>query len=486
MAELKKKYGLMTAMGMVIGIVIGSGVFFKAQNVLNATNGDMPLGILAWLIGGIVMLIVGYNFANLATRYSKVNGLVDYAEATLGDKYAYYIGWFMATIYIPGMTSALAWVSARYTLEIFVPFGILEPGDPINSDMCLALSGFYLIASYCVNSLAPKIAGKLQVSMTVIKLIPLALMAIVGLIVGLTSGNTQEAFKTAGAAASTVGGTPQALLASVVAVAFAYEGWIIATSINSELKDSKKTLPKAFILGCTFIVIVYILYYIGISGAVSVETLQEKGANTAFTTLFTKAGGTAVGVCIAISCLGTLNGLMVGQTRAMYALAVRNQGPKPQLFGELSDGSNMPANSSIIGLFVTAVWLLYFFTANLYEHNFLGVFSFDSSELPIITIYAFYIPMFIAYIKKHGKEGAFKNIIMPILALIACAFMVFAALYSHGYTPLKASLAEGGFNCPVLFYLILFSVIMIVGSFFYKKGRTVNDSIPEEKETANK
>ena len=52
MGELKKKYGLLTAMGMVIGIVIGSGVFFKAQNVLNSTKGDMPLGIIAWLIGG--------------------------------------------------------------------------------------------------------------------------------------------------------------------------------------------------------------------------------------------------------------------------------------------------------------------------------------------------------------------------------------------------------------------------------------------------
>ena len=48
MGELKKKYGLFTAMGMVIGIVVGSGVFFKAQNVLNSTNGDMPLGIIAW------------------------------------------------------------------------------------------------------------------------------------------------------------------------------------------------------------------------------------------------------------------------------------------------------------------------------------------------------------------------------------------------------------------------------------------------------
>lgn len=470
MAELKKKYGLMTAMGMVIGIVIGSGVFFKAQNVLNNTKGDMPLGILAWLIGGIVMLICGYNFANLATRYSKVNGLVDYAQATIGSKYAYYLGWFMATVYIPGMTSALAWVSARYTLAIFVPYEILPIEDTIASDICLALAGFYLIASYAINALAPKLAGKLQVSMTVIKLIPLVLMAVVGIIVGLTNGNTAAAFATSGAAAAGEGGSANALLGSVVAVAFAYEGWILATSINSEIRDSKKNLPRALVLGCSIIIVIYIIYYIGISGAVPVEVLMEQGANAAFTALFGKVGGTLVGVCIAISCLGTLNGLMLSATRSMYALAANGQGPAPKTLAEVSEGTDMPTNSSVVGLIICAAWLLYFFIANLYSHNFLGLFSFDSSELPIITIYAFYIPMFIMYIKKNHKDGALKNVVMPILAIIACAFMVFAALYSHGYTPLMTAKENGTFNCPVLFYLIVFAVFMVIGAFFYKKN----------------
>lgn len=472
MAELKKKYGLFTAMGMVIGIVIGSGVFFKAQNVLNATHGDMPIGILAWLIGGIVMLICGYNFANLATRYSKVNGLVDYAQATIGSKYAYYLGWFMATVYIPGMTSALAWVSARYTLAIFVPSGILPIGDTIASDICLALAGFYLIASYAVNALAPKLAGKLQISMTVIKLIPLILMAVVGIIVGLKNGNTSAAFQTLGNAAGADGGTANALLGSVVAVAFAYEGWILATSINSEIKDSKKNLPRAIILGCSIIIVIYLLYYVGISGAVSVDVLQEQGANAAFTALFGNVGGTLIGVCIAISCLGTLNGLMLSATRSMYALAANGQGPAPKTLAEVSEGTDMPTNSSVVGLIICAAWLLYFFIANLYSGNFLGVFSFDSSELPIITIYAFYIPMFIMYIKKNHKDGALKNVVMPILAIIACAFMVFAALYSHGYTPLMTAKENGTFSCPVLFYLIVFAVFMVIGAFFYKKKET--------------
>ena len=111
--ELEKKYGLPTAICMVVGIVIGSGVFFKAESVLVQTGGNMPLGILAWLIVGAIMIVCSYVFATMATRYGKVSGLVDYAEATVGDRYAYLVGWFMASIYTPTLTSVLAWVSAR-------------------------------------------------------------------------------------------------------------------------------------------------------------------------------------------------------------------------------------------------------------------------------------------------------------------------------------------------------------------------------------
>ena len=114
MGELKKKYGLFTAICMVAGIVIGSGVFFKAQDVLKVTNGNMLQGVLAWGIGGVIMLCCILAFSVLAQKYEKVNGIVDYAEMTIGNKYGYLIGWFMTVLYYPTMTSVLAWVRARY------------------------------------------------------------------------------------------------------------------------------------------------------------------------------------------------------------------------------------------------------------------------------------------------------------------------------------------------------------------------------------
>ena len=468
--KLTKKYGLFTAICMVVGIVVGSGVFFKAQNVLNTTNGDMPLGIMAWILGGIAMLICILNFATLSGHYEKCNGLVDYAEETMGKKYAYYVAWFSTFIYYPGMTSALAWVSARYTVVLF--------GGDITGGLCMTLGCFYLCASYAVNALSPKLAGKFQVSTTVIKFIPLLVMAIGGIIFGLANGNTQAAFQTFGAAASTEGGSMNALFASVVATSFAYEGWIIATSINSEIKNSKKNLPIALSVGGVVIILIYVIYYIGIAGAVDIPTLQAEGANAAFENMFGAVGGKVISALIVISCLGTLNGLMVASTRGMYSIAVRNQGPEPETFAQVDPKTNMPGNAAVIGLVITAAWLFFFFGANLHTTNIFGLFGFDSSELPIITIYAFYIPIFIMFIKKkgnsldeNGKKHVFKHIVMPVFAIIASAFMVFAALYSHGITPYLTSKANGTFSCPVLFYLIIFAVFLIVGSFFYKKER---------------
>lgn len=457
--KLEKKYGLITAICMVVGIVIGSGIFFKAQDILNITQGNMPLGIIAWIIGGVIMLISIINFSTFATYFQKVNGVVDYAEEIVGSKFAYYVGWFMTTIYYPTLTSVLAWVSARYTLILF------DASADITSGLCLSLACLYLCSSYALNALAPKLSGKFQVSTTFVKLVPLLLMAVVGLVVGLVNGNTVNAFSSFTSNSDSGVSMLSMLFSATVATAFAYEGWIIATSINAELKDAKKNLPIALVIGGVIVVLVYIVYYIGLAGAATVDTLMVEGAQTAFKNVFGNIAGTVLNTFIVISCLGTLNGLMLGTTRGMYSLAVRGQGPVPERFAEVSASTNMPTNSSIFGLFACGLWLFYFYGANLTTPIF-GLFSFDSSELPIITTYALYIPIFIMFIVKYGKENKFKNIVMPILGVISSLFMVFAAFYAHGITKYQVAAAAGEFSFPVLFYLIIFAVIMFVGKIF--------------------
>lgn len=461
MEKLEKRYGLPTAICMVVGTVIGSGVFFKAQNVLVATGGNMPIGILAWVITGALMIVCSLQFATMATKYEKVSGVVDYAEATCGKSYAYYLAWFLVNIYYPAMTSVLAWVSARY-------FGVLFGWSLVSAEV-LVLAGFFLIASYMMNALSPKMAGKFQVSATVIKLIPIVLMAVVGTVVGLTNGTLPQNFSTVVTEAT--GGVGGGLFAAVVATVFAYEGWIVATSINAELKNAKKTLPIALVIGSLIVVAAYVFYYIGVAGGATNEVLMNDGATSAFTNIFGTVGGTILNVFIVVSCLGTLNGLMVAVTRGMYAIATRDEGPGQAMFRQIDPHTNMVTNSAIWGVFITAAWLLYFYGANLTDGWF-GYFNFDSSELPIVTIYALYIPIFIRWMIKEKELGFGKRFLLPILATLACAFMVFAAVYAHGITPYLAAKENGAFSFPVLFYLIVFAVIMLIGAYFQKPRTT--------------
>ena len=454
--KLERKYDLLTAICMVVGIVIGSGVFFKAQTVLNKTGGDMPMGILAWIVGGAIMLVLLLTFAFMAQKYEKVNGLVDYAEATMGSWYGYMMGWFTTVIYFPAMTAALIWLSARYTLVFITTanpdFPLLIPGAEgcILGPECIALALFYLCAVFAMNALSPRLAGKFQTTTTVIKLIPLALMAVVGVIYGLSSGTLQQNMTTL---AQVEEAPSQPFFGSVVATAFAYEGWIIATSVNAEIKDGKKNLPKAMILGGVIIIATYLFYYIGVAGGATNQQLIDDGAPVAFTNIFGGFFGNILNLFIAISCLGTTNGLILGCSRGMYSLAARQEGPRPEIFSQVDSKTNMPANSGVFSLVVISIWFLYFYLSNLAE-TWSGPFVFDSTELPIISVYMMYLPMLIQWMRKAKDQNVLRRFIMPSLAFCGSIFMVTACALSHGW------------GC--VWYLIVFAVIMTVGALLRK------------------
>lgn len=453
--SMEKRYGLPTAICMVIGIVIGSGIFFKTEAVLAATGGNALSGVLSLLVMGVIMLFCAYAFSILAQKYEKVNGVLDYAEAVCGPKYAYYLGWFMTFIYTPAIASVLCWVTARYLCALF--------GFSLTSGETMVVAGLILMADVFMNAVSPKLAGKLQVSTTVIKLIPLILMAIVGTAAGLSNGQLSANFAMeATSDASFFGG----MMKSVVALAFAFEGWILATSINSELKNAKKNLPLALILGGFVIVAVFVCYYLGICGAISVEELMASGSTQAFMNLFGNTMGTILSVFVVISCLGTTNGLLMANSRNMYSLAARGHGPMPSFFARVDEDTNMPVNSTFLGGLIAAVWLVYFFGANLSSTNWFGLFSFDSSELVIVCLYLMYIPIFVK-MYGHKEDNFFKRFVVPTLAIFSCLFLTGSAIYAHGIAKYQAAAAEGKFSFPVLFFVIITVVVLFIGKFYY-------------------
>lgn len=444
---MEKKYGLFTAIALVVGIVIGSGVFFKAPIILNA-SGSLGVGILAWIIGGAIMICCAVTFAIMGTKYQRVNGVVDYSEATLGKRYGYCMGWFMATLYYPSITGVLGYVSAMY-------FCMLTgwSDDPM---AIWIMSLLFLTASFLMNTVAPRLAGRWQVSTCVIKLIPLLAMAVGGVVYGVANGQLAENF--AMTVPATASGNP--LFHSVVATAFAYEGWIIATSINAELKDAKRNLPLALILGGAVIVVIYLVYFIGIAGGVELTALTDKtGVELAYANIFGTAMGTILTFFITISCLGTLNGLTMGCARGIYALAARGEGPAPKRFGKVSPKVQMPVASCVFGYVMALIVMVYFIPVDylgLYGQG--GGFLFDISELPIVTLYALYIPIFLTIIRRQTDLGPVKRFLWPVLAIGGCIFMVVAAVDKFRYAGLFQ-------------YLLVFLVVMAVGVTFMASSR---------------
>lgn len=488
-SELQKRYGLTTAICLVVGTVIGSGVFFKAQTVLEKTQGDMITGVLAWAITGVVMLACILAFAVITTKYEKANGIVDYANELVGPRYGYFIGWFMSVIYYPAMTSTLAWVSARYFVvflrSVDPNFGFYEltapPGTPMANAMAegvdiVPLAGaetmtvalVFLVGVFVMNALAPKLAGHFQVSTTFIKMVPLLMIMVGGIIYGLvaTDGALVDNFTVVAQTIKTDAAN-NPLFAAIVSTAFAYEGWIVATSINAELKNSKRNLPIALVTGGIIIILVYILYFVGIAGGAPVEALQTD-ATVSFSNIYGKVVGLLLYIFVVISCLGTLNGLMLAGTRSVYATSSGGRGPKAEMFSSVDKKTNMPANASIFYLLVSALWLMYFYFGNMSADAsaWVGLFAFDSSELPIVTMYPIYIPVFIMFMKKSKGENFFKRFVIPFFAICASIFMVVAAVYSHGIQPYQRDK-----SCPVFFYMIVFAVIMVIGMLFIREKK---------------
>ena len=140
-------------------------------------------------------------------------------------------------------------------------------------------------------------------------------------------------------------------------------------------------------------------------------------------------------------------------TRGLYDLAVESDSKKLAMFKNVDPNTGMPTNSAVFGLLMSILWLVYFYGGCLMG-NWFGPFCFDSSELPIITLYALYIPIYFALMKQKALP-TFKRNVMPILATICSAFMVFAAIYSH--------------KMNVVFYLIVFVVVMALGALFRGK-----------------
>ena len=474
MEKVKKQYGLWTGIAMVIGIVIGSGVFLKAGGVLSLSGGDLKISILAWLIGGVIMVASGFCFAVFATRITKYNGVVDYVEAATNKKVGYGLAWLMSTFYYPIIASIVALFAGSYFFKLI--------GSNVGlTDWQNFLFAFFVLGLMVVlNYYSPVLSAKFQVSATVIKLIPIAFIAIAGLFASFIVGAD---FGIINAMGNKAEGFTVNFGEAVKKTAFAYEGWVCATSINAELKDSKKNLPKALVFGTIAILVFYIIYYIGLSAFLGNAGTITEDANApiaVFEQIMGKVGGALFTVFILISCLGTVNGVMISCCRGMYTMSCRGQGPAPEKFSKLGKNQSVSLLSCLYGLGCTYLMLGVWYLAmhGVKPFTYLG----GMDEIVCAIIYALYITMYI-YIMKNFKDcNKFQRFVMPIIGTIGSVFFV---ICGTGLYQLIASLFDStpGVNTEslvaFLVFMVLFAILMFPCLFFYKESNEKEELVEE-------
>lgn len=466
MTEIKKQYGIWTGIAMVVGIVIGSGVFLKAGGVLKLAGGNLKLSILAWFIGGLIMITSSFCFAVFATKVTKYNGVIDYVEVASNEKIGYSLAWMITSFYYPIVASIVALFAGSYFFKMIgLNIGL--------TDWQNFLFAFGIITLVVImNYLSPIIASRFQISATVVKLIPILLIAIGGLFASLIVGNDYgiiNAFK------NNAEGYELNFGEAVKKTAFAYEGWVCATAINAELKDSKKNLPKALVGGTIAILVFYIVYYVSLSAILGNEAniiQDEKAPIAAFQKMFGTIGGSIFTFFIMISCLGTVNGVTMGCCRGMYTMSCRGQGIAPEKFSKIGKNKNISFLSCIYGygciLLMLLVWYLAMHNVWIFGH--LG----SMDEIICAIIYAIYITMYIFIMKNFKELNVVKRFILPGLAIIGSLFFTICG------TGLYQLITTGKTNSLIdfLVFLVLFIILMLPSLFFYHKDgkkETIDD-----------
>lgn len=409
----KNEYGLFTAITMIVGIVIGSGIFFKSDNILVATGGSIALGVLVFCIAAIAIIFGSLTISQLASRSSQSGGVIAYAEENYNKSLACAFGWFQTFLYFPTLIAVVSWVAGIYICMLFGVEGTLE---------IQILIGFAIMAFlFIINTLSAKLGGLFQNASTIIKLVPLVLIAIAGLIFGDVS-NISLSHVTS---MKSVG-----WISAIAPIAFSFDGWVVATSIGHEIKDSKRNLPKALIIAPIFILAMYVLYFVGISIYIGPETIMALGdahVDLAANSLLGSWGAKIVLVFVIISIMGTINGLTLGMIRLPHSLAKRNMFPNSEVVSKVNEKVLMPVNSALVAFLVSLVWFVVHYITTKF-----GILpNSDISEISITMSYTLYI---ILYVKvfQLGRNGEIKGIwnskINPILAIIGSLIILFGSM----------------------------------------------------------
>lgn len=442
-SQSQQHYGLFTAITMIIGIVIGSGIFFKADDVLFYTGGDLALGVLLFCIGAINIIFGSLTLTELSIRTDKSGGFVGYYEDFISKKVASAFGWFQTFVYYPTLISVISWVAGIYTCSLLGIEGTLEAQ--------IAIGLLYMVIIYAVNIFSLKLGGYFQNLSTVIKLIPLLGIAIIGIFWGAPNPEIP-----AGVEMISKSDVGLGWLAGLAPIAFSYDGWIIATSITNEVKNPKRNMPLALAIAPMVVLGVYLLYFLGLNnmlGAEYIMSLGDNAVNQAGALLLGSNGNTIMLIFLIISILGVVNGVTLGSLRMPQALASKEMIPGAKKIEKIDDKIQLSIGSCIISFIVALAWMgIHYFTQKT------GILSgSDVSEISIVFSYVCYTLLYVKVIqmkKENVVTSIFRGVVCPILGLIGSAIILIGGIISNPtYVPI---------------FIIFCLMVCVVGYVYYR------------------
>ncbi|MGL5916747.1 MAG: amino acid permease, partial [Culicoidibacterales bacterium] len=356
MSGLQKQFGVWTAVSMVVGMVIGSGIFFQAQGTLAITQSPI-LSILAWFLGGLITVAAGMTVSELAAAIPKTGGIVEYLRITFGDLVSGTCGWMLSVTFFPSVIGVFSIMFA----ETFVPFfGLPETIFGMSSQLCVSV--VLIVSIMLVNMINAKFGSRIQVVTTIGKLVPIALIIIMGLFFG---NSNAAAVGFSNLTLSIPENTSFAIIGVTLGAAigkafFAYAGWFDVGAIAGEMKNPGRDLPRAIIFGLLAITIIYTLVNIAYLTTFDMETVLNSKtiASDTLGVYFGEWGGIVASIGVLVSILGALNGVMMAGSRVAYQLGMEYRLPFSRALQTLSSKSKTPIGGLVWMSVLAILWAL--------------------------------------------------------------------------------------------------------------------------------
>jgi APA family basic amino acid/polyamine antiporter len=447
--RLPRALGLWSAVAVLIGSTIGSGIFRTPAVVANRVD-DLPLFLLAWVLGGIVAVCGALTYAELAAAYPRSGGIYVFLREGFGPLPAFLFGWAELLIIRPGAYGAISITAAAYALRVFG----LDPaapvaGLPIRGEQLLGAGLITLVA--VVNYQGIRKGAVLQNLSTVFKVGALALLVILGFTLGgAGTGGWSALF----AQRAAVGLSP--FLLAMVSILWAYDGWADLAFVGGEVRDPQRTLPRALFIGTAAVVVLYLaanlvyVYLIPIGQMKHAELVAADAASLLVGTF----GIVAVSAAVAVSTFGTLNGSMMTAPRIFFAMA--EDGLFPRAIAKVDPRTGAPTGAILLAAVLGVIFVLIRTFTQLADQFVIGIWPFYAMAVAAVFILRRTRPELERPYRTWGYP------VVPLLFLGASLFLLGNYLVSE----------PGSFALDV--GVILTGVPVYVAWRKYGKGETVS------------